>query len=55
MKDATFARGVDREEVRHGTELLGVPMDEHIQNVIDAMRSIGAELGITGAQVGGAS
>lgn len=55
MKDATFARGVDREEVRHGTELLGVDMDQHIQNVIDAMRSIALELGITGEQIRGGS
>lgn len=53
MKDATFARGVNREEVQHGTELLGVPLDEHIQNVIDAMREIAPELGITGEQVSG--
>jgi putative nucleotidyltransferase with HDIG domain len=51
MKDATFARGVDRAEVKHGTELLGVDMDQHIQNVIDAMRSIAPELGITGEQI----
>jgi len=51
MKDATFARGVDRDEIRHGAELLGVELDTHIQNVIDAMRSIAGELGITGAQV----
>jgi predicted hydrolase (HD superfamily) len=52
MKDPTFARGVDREEVRRGTELLGEDLDRHIQNVIDAMREIGAELGLTAQQVG---
>jgi len=51
MKDPTFARGVDRDEVRKGTELLGIEMDEHIQNVIDAMRSVASELGLTGEQV----
>lgn len=51
MKDSAFARGVDREDVRRGTELLGVEMNEHIQNVIDAMRSIGEELGLTGEQL----
>ena len=51
MKDATFARGVSREEIAHGCALLGIEMDQHIQNVIDAMRGIGGELGITGAQV----
>jgi predicted hydrolase (HD superfamily) len=51
MKDRAFAAGVDREEVRTGAELLGVELTEHIQNVIEAMRSIGRELGLTGAQV----
>lgn len=53
MKDAAFARGVDRAEVRRGTELLGVELDEHITNVIAAMREIAGELGLSGAQVGG--
>jgi putative nucleotidyltransferase with HDIG domain len=52
MKDPTFARGVDRDEVRRGTELLGVDLDRHIQNVIDAMRTIATELGLTAEQVG---
>jgi predicted hydrolase (HD superfamily) len=51
MKDAAFARGVDRAEVKHGAELLGVDLSEHIQNVIDAMRPIASELGLAGAQV----
>jgi predicted hydrolase (HD superfamily) len=46
MQDPTFARGVDREEVRRGTELLGVELDEHIGNVISAMRDIAGDLGL---------
>jgi putative nucleotidyltransferase with HDIG domain len=53
MKDPAFARGVDREEVRKGSALLGVELDEHIRNVIESMRSIAPELGLTGAQVRG--
>jgi predicted hydrolase (HD superfamily) len=53
MKDRAFAAGVDREEIRRGTELLGVELDEHIANVIAAMRGIAEELGLSGAQVGG--
>ena len=53
MKDPAFARGVDREDVRRGSELLGVDLDAHIQNVIDAMREIAPELGLTGAQIRG--
>jgi predicted hydrolase (HD superfamily) len=53
MKDPAFARGVDREEVRRGSELLGVELDQHIDHVIAAMREIAQELGLTGAQVRG--
>lgn len=47
MKDPTFARGVDRGEVEHGAALLGVDMTEHIQKVIDAMREIAGDLGLS--------
>ena len=49
MKDRAFAAGVDREEVRRGTELLGVELAEHIANVIEAMRGIAKELGLDAA------
>jgi putative nucleotidyltransferase with HDIG domain len=38
MKDKGFARAVNREEIIHGTEELGVPLDDHIQLCIDAMK-----------------
>lgn len=38
LKDKAFARGVDREEVRIGLELLGVTPDEHIAFIIEALR-----------------
>jgi predicted hydrolase (HD superfamily) len=38
MKDKAFARGVSREDVTHGAELIGVALDQHITNVIEAMR-----------------
>jgi putative nucleotidyltransferase with HDIG domain len=53
MKDATFARGVNRDDIRHGSELLGIELDRHIQNCIDAMRGVGDELGITAARLAG--
>jgi len=52
MKDATFARGVNREDIRRGCELIDVDLDQHIQNVIDAMRGIGDQLGITAERLG---
>lgn len=48
LKDKTFAAGVSRDDVQRGVELIGLERSEHIQNVIDGMRSIGAELGIRG-------
>lgn len=51
MKDPTFARGVDRADVRAGAELLGIELDEHITNVIEAMRGIAADLGLDGRSV----
>jgi len=38
MKDKGFARAVNREEIVHGAEELGVPLDDHIQFCIDAMK-----------------
>lgn len=51
MKDPTFARGVNREEIQHGCQLLGIELDQHVTTVIEAMRTIGHELGITGEQI----
>ena len=48
FKDKAFARGVNREDIFRGAEELGVPLDEHIQIVIDAMRSIKDVLGLNG-------
>jgi putative nucleotidyltransferase with HDIG domain len=49
MKDRAFAAGVDREEVRHHAEALGVDLKEHVQFVIEAMRGVAAELGLNSA------
>jgi putative nucleotidyltransferase with HDIG domain len=48
LKDKTFAAGVSREDVNAGIELIGLERSEHIQNVIEGLRSVGAELGIRG-------
>jgi putative nucleotidyltransferase with HDIG domain len=48
FKDRAFAAGVDREEVTHAAEQLGVDLKEHVQFVIEAMRGIAGELGLEG-------
>ena len=47
MRDSAFAAGVDRESVRNGAELIGLDLDQHIANVIAAMREISDELGLS--------
>jgi putative nucleotidyltransferase with HDIG domain len=48
MKDKAFARGVKREDLRVGAELLGLPLEEHIANVIAFMRPQAEALGLKG-------
>jgi putative nucleotidyltransferase with HDIG domain len=48
MKDKAFARGVKREDLVAGAELLGLSLDEHITNVITFMRERAGELGLRG-------
>src|SRR5213083_350682 len=48
MKDKAFARAVKREDLRAGAELLGLPLEEHIANVISFMRTRADELGLRG-------
>jgi putative nucleotidyltransferase with HDIG domain len=50
LKQASFAAGVNRDDVYQGAEELGVDLDEHIAFVVEAMRPIAGELGLrTGA------
>ena len=46
MRDPAFAAGVDRESVRNGADLIGLDLDDHIANVIAAMREIADDLGL---------
>src|SRR3954466_10768857 len=45
MKDKAFAKGVNRDDVVGGAQELGVDLDEHIQFVVDAMKSAADSLG----------
>jgi putative nucleotidyltransferase with HDIG domain len=46
MKDKAFARGVSRDDLRRGAEELGLPLEEHITNVIAFMRERADDLGL---------
>ena len=46
LKDKAFARNVNRDDIEMGTKELGVGLDEHIQFVILAMRSVASDLGL---------
>lgn len=46
MKQKGFAAAVNRNDIIHGAEELGVPLEEHIQTVVDAMKAVAAELGL---------
>ena len=46
LKQPSFAAGVHRDEVVAGAELLGLELDEHIANVVAALRPIAGELGL---------
>ena len=48
MKDKAFAKNVKREDLVAGAELLGLPLDEHITNVIGSMREAADALGLRG-------
>ncbi|HEU4365135.1 MAG TPA: HD domain-containing protein [Candidatus Krumholzibacteria bacterium] len=46
LKDKGFARNVSREDIAAGAELIGLPLDDHIRNVITALKPIAGELGL---------
>ena len=46
LKQPSFAAGVHRDEVYRGAEELGIELDEHIRNVVEALQPIAPELGL---------
>jgi putative nucleotidyltransferase with HDIG domain len=48
MKDKAFARAVNREEIAHGAEQLGMPLDVVIAEVITALKADAERLGLAG-------
>jgi putative nucleotidyltransferase with HDIG domain len=48
MKDKAFARAISRDDLRKGAEEIGLPLDQHIANVIAFMRERADALGLRG-------
>ena len=48
MKDKAFARAVNRADIVRGAEELGLPLDEVITNIIEALRADAQRLGLAG-------
>lgn len=46
LKDKGFARTISRDDIRRGAELLGLSEDEHIANVLTALKTIAPDLGL---------
>ena len=48
LKSKAFAASVSREDIARGAEELGLELDEHIAFVLEALRGIAGELGLSG-------
>jgi len=46
MKQKSFAAAVKRGDIEKGAELLGLPLDDHINHVIAAMQTVAGPLGL---------
>jgi len=49
MKDKAFARQVSREDIARGATLLGLSLEEHLANCLQAMQAAAPTLGLAGA------
>lgn len=49
MKDKAFARGCNRDDIVLGAAELGVQLEQHVTNVISAMREVAKELELAGS------
>ncbi len=49
MKSKAFARSVSREDIAQGAGEIGMPLEEHIAFVLDALQGVATELELDGA------
>ena len=47
MKDKAFARAINRDDIIQGAEELNIDLDELIQFVIDSLKPVSSELGLS--------
>lgn len=45
-KEKSFAKGVNREDIERGAKDLGVPLEKHIEIVLEGMKKIASQLGL---------
>jgi predicted hydrolase (HD superfamily) len=45
FKDKAFARGCNRDDIRRGAEEIGLPLEAHVANCIEAMKPLASRLG----------
>lgn len=48
MKDKAFARGCNRDDMILGAQELGIDLEQHVRNMIEALMPVAEELGIKG-------
>ena len=46
LKDKSFAKSINRDEIVQGAEELGVELDDHIAFVIEALKPVALQLGL---------
>lgn len=49
LRTSGFAAGVNRDDVYRGAEEIGIPLEVHVSNVIEAMKANATELGLAGS------
>ena len=46
MKQSSFAAAVSRDDIRRGAEILGIDLNQHVANIIEALQPVASELGL---------
>ena len=48
LKTPAFAAKIDRSVIQRGADMLGIPLEELVQETILALRPVAAEIGLKG-------